>query len=250
MGGLVHRLIRETTGNEDPYRDAKDLLNRRALELYPRLEETVTGSEDPLETAVRLAIAGNIIDFAVTARVEQSHIQDAIEYSLVAPLASESVDGFRKAMARAEDILYLADNAGEIVFDRLLIGQLPREKITLVVKARPVINDATYSDARDAGLTGMVDVIDNGSDVPGTILATCSDSFRRRFERADVIVSKGQGNYESLSDVPKNIFFLFKAKCSAITLHLGCEPGSLVLQGHTPDRAQSRFRDKSHVDSV
>jgi uncharacterized protein with ATP-grasp and redox domains len=144
-------------------------------------------------------------------------------------------------MSRAEDILYLGDNAGEIVFDRLLIEQLPCEKITFVVKGRPILNDAVMEDAQIVGLTDMVDVIDNGSDAPGTILESCSETFRRRFDQSDLIIAKGQGNYETLSEVDKNIFFLVRPKCSVLARHLGREIGSLVLSGSN----HSRFTERS-----
>ncbi|MCK4815836.1 DUF89 family protein, partial [bacterium] len=127
-------------------------------------------------------------------------------------------------------ILYLADNAGEIVFDRLLIEQLPYEKITVVVKGKPVINDATMDDAEFAGLTEIVEVFDNGSDAPGTILQDCSQTFRDRFEDADLVIAKGQGNYETLSEVDKDIFFLLKVKCFIIARDIDCEVGEMILQ--------------------
>jgi len=121
----------------------------------------------------------------------------------------------------------------------LLIEQLPAEKVTVVVKARPVINDATMEDAKVAGLTEIVEVIDNGSDVPGTILESCSQTFRNRFAKADLIIAKGQGNYETLSDVEKNIFFILKAKCSVIAKDLGCEVGEMILR-----------KSKAYTDAV
>ena len=111
-----------------------------------------------------------------------------------------------------------------------MIEQLPCEKVTVVVKARPVINDATAEDAELAGLSRIVEVIDNGSDAPGTILQTCSQKFRKRFADADLIIAKGQGNYETLSDEGKNIFFILKAKCPVIAGELGCEIGDMILR--------------------
>jgi uncharacterized protein with ATP-grasp and redox domains len=107
---------------------------------------------------------------------------------------------------------------------------LPEEKVTVAVRGRPVINDATRADAEAAGLTERVEVIDNGTDIPGTILPECSDFFRSRFESADLVISKGQGNYETLSDVEKDIFFLLKAKCPVVAMDLGAELDSVVLR--------------------
>ncbi|MDL1968045.1 MAG: ARMT1-like domain-containing protein [Deltaproteobacteria bacterium] len=228
MAQRIHRLIRQMTGDNDPYRDIKDRFNHFALELYPELKERIEHSREPLDTAIRLAIAGNIIDSGINYHINETQVHSAIEHALTAPLAGDQKE-FCKAVSDATDILYLADNAGEIVFDRLLIKQMPLEKITLVVKGSPVINDACLADAQATGIADLVEVIDNGSDAPGTILGECSEEFKRRFENADLIIAKGQGNYETLSDVKKDIFFVLKAKCPVIAQHIGCEKGSLVF---------------------
>jgi len=230
IGQQIHRLIRKLIGNTDPYRELKQRFNRLALELCAELEERVRTSEDPMETAVRLAIAGNIIDLGVKTSIKESNVDKVIRDCLTADFDNRQVEGFRNAVSRAEKIFYLADNAGEIAFDRLLIEQLPLEKVIAVVKGEPVINDATMEDAEFVGLTEIVEVIDNGSDAPGTILETCSQIFRNRFEEADLIIAKGQGNYETLSDADKNIFFILKAKCPVIARDLGCEVGEMILR--------------------
>ena len=230
MGQHVHRLIRGLADDDDPYREVKDRFNRAALCLYPELKQRVERSPDPLQTAVRLAIAGNIIDFGMNRNLQESDVHAAIEQATEAPIDQNTIGTFRKAMSDASSILYLGDNTGEIVFDRLLVEQMPLEKVTFVVRGSPVINDATMDDARAAGLTEIVEVIDNGSDAPGTLLESCSEEFRRRFEAADLIVSKGQGNYETVSHIPKKIFFLLKAKCPIIARDLGCEVGSMLFR--------------------
>ncbi len=227
--GMVHRLVREATGNNDPYREEKEKLNQVALDLYSRFKSVARSCADPLEAGLRLACAGNVIDFVVAPSVERSKIDDAVDQAMSSEISEEVVNEFKDLVREARRILYVGDNAGEIVFDKLLIELLPREKITYAVKGRPVVNDVTMDDARTVGLTDVVEVIDNGSDLPGTVLSECSDSFRDRFWEADLIISKGQGNYESLSETDKEIFFLFKAKCEVIKLHLGHEVGSLVF---------------------
>ena len=229
MGHKIHRFIRELVGECDPYREMKDESNQLALALYPTLKSRVERSANPLETAVRLAIAGNIIDIAVKGDVAQIDVNEAVEHALTTPFDGD-MDGFASAVSTAKSILYLADNAGEIVFDRLLIEELPLEKVTVAVRGAPVINDATMVDARVAGITELVDVIDNGSDVPGTILEECSTTFRDRFDEAGLIIAKGQGNYETLSEAAKDIFFALKAKCPVIASDIGCEVGDLVLR--------------------
>ena len=230
IGQKIHRLIRSLVGSDDPYYRVKKQFNSLALKLYPDLRKQIISSNDQFETAVRLAIAGNIIDFGVKSSLSESEVKKTINDSLSSYLDPEQVLNFKNAVIEAEKILYLADNAGEIVFDHLLIEQLPIEKITVVVKGSPVINDATIDDANVVGLGRIVEVIDNGSDGPGTILETCSQSFRNRFEDADLIIAKGQGNYETLSDLDKNIFFILKAKCPVIARDLGCEVGEMILR--------------------
>ena len=240
MAQKIHQYIRQLTGISDPYLEVKNRFNTLALRMYPELKQRIEMSADPLETAVRLAIAGNIIDFGVNSTIDPGQIERTIAESLTDPLDRESLKTFKRAISQAEEILYLGDNAGEIVFDRLLIEQLPCEKITFVVKGGPILNDAVMEDAQKVGLTDLVKVIDNGSDAPGTILENCSETFRRRFDQSDLVISKGQGNYETLSDVDKNIFFLVRPKCNVLARHLGREIGSLVLSGSNHNRFAER----------
>jgi uncharacterized protein with ATP-grasp and redox domains len=221
------------SGIEDPYRPVKRQFNNIALKLYPELRHRVMDSGNPLELAIRLAIAGNIIDFGIFGTLHQSDLEGAIEDCLTAELEGMDLPVFQAAIENAGNILYLADNAGEIVLDRLLIEQLPLEKVTVAVKGSPILNDATIEDAIHAGLTQIVEVIDNGSDAPGTLLESCSENFRDRFENTDLIIAKGQGNYETLSNVDKHIYFLLKAKCPVIAGHIGCDVGRMIFQKST-----------------
>ncbi len=229
MGRFIHQLIQKLSGNNDPYRIVKEKYNRLALQMYPDLKMKVEQSDNPLETAIRLAIAGNIIDFGALPNFDGREIPLTIDEALTAPLNQEMLEDFIDSVNKSSLILYIGDNAGEIVFDRLLVEQLPCEKIVFAVRGQPIINDATMSDARAVGLTEIVEVIDNGSDAPGTIVSDCSEQFRDYFNRADLIIAKGQGNYETLSDSDKGIFFLLKAKCPVIARHLGCERGAIVF---------------------
>jgi uncharacterized protein with ATP-grasp and redox domains len=230
MAQLLHRKIKAITKIDDPYKEKKQYFNRFALELFPKFKTLIEKSEKPLEMAIRLAIAGNIIDLGVKSSLEISEVQSVIDNALTDPFDTAELDLFKTEIAKAKDILYLADNAGEIVFDKFLIEQIGADKITFVVKGLPIINDATIQDAKEAGITDMVRVIDNGDDAPGTIPETCSKEFRERFAKADLIISKGQGNFETLSDVDKNIFFIFKAKCPVVAKQVGCEIGKMILR--------------------
>jgi len=242
VGQKIHRIIRVLTGVDDPYRQVKDRFNRFALELYPGMKRRIACSADRFETAVRLAIAGNVIDLGLKSEVSEAEVERAIEEALAAPLPTESIVGLRESIAQADDILYIADNAGEIVFDRLLIEELLPKRVTVAVRGHAVLNDATRADAEAAGLLDMVEVIDTDSDAPGTVLTDCSDEFLERFARADLVLAKGQGNYETLSDADAEVFFLLKAKCEVIAEDIGCEPGSVVVR-----RNRGRERAASNV---
>ncbi|OHB59403.1 MAG: hypothetical protein A2173_11775 [Planctomycetes bacterium RBG_13_44_8b] len=226
----IHRLIRKIVGNDDPYRKLKQRYNQLAMKICDELRDIVKTSKDPFQTAVKLAIAGNIIDLGAKSSIKESEIESVIKDCLAVDFDNGLIEDFRDAINQAEQILYLADNAGEIAFDRLLLEQMPTEKITVAVKGLPVINDATMEDAEAVGLTKMVKVIDNGSDVPGTILESCSQVFREYFDNADLVIAKGQGNYETLSDVDKNIFFILKVKCSIVARDFGCEVGEMIVK--------------------
>ena len=228
LAQMIHRRLNQITGVEDPYRAAKDAQNRMAMDMMPKLKALVENSADPLALSVRLAIAGNIIDLGVKGSVDKPDLHESVERALNVGLEGD-IEDFKAVVESAESILYLADNAGEIVFDRLLIEQLPLEKVTLVVRGHPIINDVTMVDARSTGLTDLVTVIDNGSDAPGTVLDDCSRMFRDKFESADLIVSKGQGNFETLSDTSANIYFLFQVKCSLVAEQAQRVTGSHIL---------------------
>lgn len=234
MAMKIHRTLREFSGNTDPYRAIKQRSNQRMLGFYPKLLQRIKAAEDSLEMAIRLAIAANIIDFGAKHNLDDETVDRVMAESIAIPLDRELVDRLRQEVHRAESILYLGDNAGEIVCDRLLIEQLPREKITYVVRGNSIINDVTIVDAETVGITQLVPVIDNGSDAPGTILSECSPEFRDRFQSADLIIAKGQGNYESLSNTNHNIFFLLKAKCPTIARDLNCLVGATILRSKKP----------------
>lgn len=233
MGRLIHRRLPELTGQADPYEAAKQKANEFALRLYPDLKHVVISSRDPFAAAVKFAIAGNVIDLGVKTGLTESDIRAAIREAVDGYIDDDAVEDLRKTAMPAGDILYLADNAGEIVFDRLLIEQMPPGSVTLAVKAGPVINDATREDAEAAGLADFVEVIDNGDDAPGTILDLCSPAFRRRFEAAELIIAKGQGNYETLNACwHRNLFFLLKVKCAVIAQDLRCGVGEMAVRKH------------------
>lgn len=225
---LIHRRLREIIGDSDPYRKVKETFNRLALDLLPDIRHRITASAHPFELALKVAIAGNVIDFGVNANITVDGVRNAISAIIDSPIQGD-IAQFQAAVGKAERILYLADNAGEIVFDRLLIEQLPLKSVTVAVRGNPILNDATIEDAECAGIDQLVKVIGNGSDAPGTILSDCSNEFLKHFREADLIISKGQGNFETLSRRPENIFFMMKVKCQVIASHTGCSLGTHLL---------------------
>jgi len=232
MAQAIHRIIRECTGLKDPYAAVKKRFNDLAIGMVPALEKQIEASSRPFETALRIAMAGNIIDFGVNGKLRADVMGPTISEALNASLDQDAIVRLTQQIDQCDNILYLADNTGEIVFDRLFIKRLPMYKVTVAVRGAPILNDATLADAEYIGLTDIVDVIDNGSDAPGTLLDDCSLDFQARFLDADLIISKGQGNYETLSEVDANIFFVLKVKCPVAAHSVGCELGNWVVK-HT-----------------
>ncbi len=229
----IHRRLRELTGIADPYLDAKRRFNTLALSLMPAFRAQLGIAEDPFSFSVRLAIAGNIIDMGVNGNLSEAEVRRSMQQVLSEPFSGD-VALFQSAVLAAKRILYLADNAGEIVFDRLLVEQLPAGRVTLAVRGGPILNDATLTDAAVAGIDQVAQVIDNGSDAPGTILSECSFDFRMAFSRADLIIAKGQGNYETLRHTAGNLFFLLKVKCPVVAAETGVPVGTQALIASSP----------------
>ncbi|UCC38198.1 MAG: DUF89 family protein [Candidatus Aminicenantes bacterium] len=225
IGRKVYQIISKRTGLEDPFKEIKEKCTRQALSLFPELKKLINSSEDRLMTAIRLSIAGNVIDFGANADFD---LKRDLETILSQGFAINHYPQFCKALAKAQNILYIADNAGETVFDRLLIEEL-NKPVIYVVRENPIINDATREDALDSGIDRVAQIISSGYDAPGNILKFCSEDFFNAFNSAPLIISKGQGNYEGLSDEDRPIFFLLKAKCQVVARDIGVERGSIIL---------------------
>jgi len=223
----VHRIVRDTTSANDPYQKAKAESTIEALGLYPRLKRLVAQSDDPLDTAIRVSIAGNIIDFGV-----QDAIQDLwqiVEHVQHQPYAIDDTLKLRSKLKNVDHVLFLADNAGETVFDRVLIETLS-VPVIYAVKGAPILNDATIDDAVAAGLDQCATLLSNGTDAPGTIISLCSDEFRQYFETAALIIAKGQANYETLSEAGPKVFCLLRVKCPVIAHDIGALLDSSVVR--------------------
>lgn len=233
----VYRTIAEITGHEDPYRRLKIDSNDQALKIIPTLRQEIQVSAEKLATIVRFVIAGNCIDYGAFASVD---ILGALNSCQNNPLAVDHLAHLQEridSLAKGAEVLYLADNSGEIVYDLLLVQYLFERglKITLAIKDGPIINDALLEDALTAGLDRFAQIISNGSRCPGTVLPRCSEEFRRVFVTADLVISKGQGNFESLSEERREIFFLLMIKCGVAAKHIaeltGIDAGQLSGKG-------------------
>jgi len=233
MSRMIHKAMEKKIGDIDIYKEIKEKSNAKAMSLYPKLKEKVDFFEDKLLTAVELAIAGNIIDYAAknTFKIEEE-IEKLFTHEFYC--LNKTVfeyESFKNDLMRASRVLYLADNAGEIVFDRVLIEEFPEEKeVIFAVRDKPVINDALIEDAQECGLDKITKIMSSGVDAPGTVLKYCSKEFLEIYENADLIISKGQGNYEALSQERKNIYFLFRAKCPIVAKHAEVKHGDIVLK--------------------
>lgn len=233
IGRDIYNLVRQITGQGDPFKSLKQKSNQLALKLYPELKKRVENSPDKILTAVRIAIAGNVIDYGVP---NSFQLEEEIEKTFEQEFYIFDYEDFKAALKKADRILYLADNAGEVVFDRILIETIkentPLEspEFVFAVREKPVINDALIEDALTAGLDKVAQVLSSGSEAPGTILKYCSQEFLEIYNQAELIISKGQGNFESLEGEKKTIFFLFKAKCLVIAKDIKCEVGDIILK--------------------
>lgn len=231
----MHQHAKNITGISDPYVRLKEKYNDIAKEIYERIikERWLDIAEDPFDMACRLAIAGNIIDFSVGLDLDQSDIVKSVEDSIKHEIFGTGTSTLKEAVEKASNIMYIADNVGEIIFDKFLLEKLPMDKVTYVVKGGPIVNDATMQDAISTGVADLVKVIDNGHSAQGTILKGCSSEFKSEFSKADLIISKGQANFETLSDIKdKNIFFLLRAKCNSVASAIGCERMDYVLTNY------------------
>ncbi len=226
-GILIYKKVRDITGVIDPYRKIKQQHIAETKALIPELEKIMVEAKDPLLTAIRLAIAGNVIDLGINKTFD---IVADVRKILKQDFAVFDYKAFKINLAAAKNILYIGDNAGETVFDKILIKQL-NKPVKFAVRSQPVINDATMEDAVASGLNEVAELIESGSIAPGTILGRCTPEFLDIYRNTDMVISKGQGNYEGLSDEKRTIFFLLKAKCPVIAGVLGVKEGAIVLKG-------------------
>ncbi|WP_407313613.1 damage-control phosphatase ARMT1 family protein [Desulfosporosinus sp. SB140] len=228
---IILRKVNELLGIEDPFDSAKKESNELALELLPQLKEKIRQSTDPLFMSLKIAVAGNIIDMGI---LKDFDVEGSIQEAMAKDFARDDYLPFKQSLKVAREILILGDNSGEIAFDRLLAEQLSQLgiEVTYAVKDQPILNDATMEDAVHVGMAEQIRVISNGSGFLGTILQDCSAEFKQAYKTADLIISKGQANYESLEAQGKEdrrLYFLLRAKCEIVARNLGVQLGEMVF---------------------
>lgn len=223
-----HRDAKRYLGSNDLYAAEKRYANELLLGQYNHYKEMVNGSKDPFHMAAKLAVAANIIDYG--AHTVPDDIEAHLNEIVSSPFAIDLSNELREKIELADSILYLGDNAGEIVFDKLLLETIDHPNVTFAVRGEPVLNDITLEDARKVGVDELCRVISNGFDAPSTILSECSDEFMEVYNSVDLIISKGQGNFEGLmNEKNSKIFFMLMAKCDPIAEKIGVVEGDLVI---------------------
>ena len=230
-GSAMHKMIIERTGCRDPYYNEKIQGNEIALRYLPEVEK-ILRDDDSLENYVKISIIGNILDFG--AFTLDDDIESVIRQSLKKDLAIKDVEEFENALKTNDKVLYLVDNTGEIVFDKLLLNKIKDYDldITIAVKSQPILNDATKKEALEAGLDEFGEIIEIGCGTVGYVDSEISDEFREIFNSHKFIISKGMGNYEGLTEIDlqdKDVFFLLCAKCNTISKDIGVNLHDMLL---------------------
>ncbi len=226
---FIQKIVKEITGNDDPFKELKKLANKKALEIFPYIEEEYEKSEDKLKYALKISAVGNFVDFAIRG------IFDPIE-EVKKLLGKEfrifDYEIFKEKLNGSRTVLIIGDNAGEIVFDKILVRALKElgKEVIYGVKGKPILNDATMEDAKEVSLTKECKVIDNGSDKVGTFLEDCKKEFVEVFYNSDIVISKGQANFETLDGVDRDVFFLLVAKCNPIATEVNGGVKELIFR--------------------
>ena len=232
LAALYYEYFERKTGIGDPFRREKAYSTELALRLLPELRRQVDAAgEGAFDRALLFAIGGNIIDYGVNPDFDIDGAERQIRQVLDYEYDRESAAELRRRMESAGDIVYILDNCGEAVIDRLLIERFPG-KVTVAVRGRPILNDVTREDAVASGLD-FVPIIDNGDGAPGVSLRRSSPEFVRRLRAADLVVAKGQGNFEAMGDDfhDRPAFYLLRTKCDVICDRLGAKMNSIQIIG-------------------
>ncbi|WDV44876.1 ARMT1-like domain-containing protein [Clostridiaceae bacterium M8S5] len=230
---FIIEIIQKHTGNDNPYKEVKEYYNRILLEQFDEIESMVLESNNIFLTALKTAIIGNIIDFGPAHKFDKEIILSKIRSVNDYNLTIDNSDALKESLSSSKSLLYIGDNCGELVLDKIFIKILkrlyPSLHITFAVRGKPALNDVTIDDAVMVNMHELADVIDSGDRSPGAIINDSSDEFKNCFNSSDIVIAKGQGNYEGLSDEKRNnLFLLFMAKCEVVAGLAGVEKMSIV----------------------
>ncbi len=213
---------------KDPFSTEKEESNQVLLSRYSEFKTKVETSIDKFDTALRYAIAGNIIDFGPTHRFD---VDETIERVFQTSFAVDDSEALEAAIKKAKTILYLGDNCGEIVMDKLFLETIGHPNVIFAVRDQPILNDATLKEAREVGLHEVASLITNGDNTPSTLLHRVSKEFLEIYRSADLIISKGMGNFEGLMEEnDPRLFYLLMIKCPVIGQKVGAEKGDFVVK--------------------
>ncbi|BDZ72198.1 damage-control phosphatase ARMT1 family protein [Methanobacterium petrolearium] len=231
IGTKIHRTIKKETGNPDPYHDLRIKSDEIALQFLPQVEKLLDNDKS-LKNYLKVAIAGNVLDFGALGL--KSDIEGRVMSTVEKDLAIDHTSQLEEDLKKAKTVLYLADNVGEIVFDKLLLKKLQEYnvEVTVALKKDPILNDACMKEALDVGLDEVARLITTGTDSIGVIYHDLSDDFKQEFEMADLVIAKGLGNYEGLTEMglgDKPVFCLLNVKCQPIARDIPAELGGNVV---------------------
>lgn len=228
-----YEIMTKYINNKDPYKEIKEFYNTRLLSMYSELKEMISKSNNPFDTALSMAIIGNLIDFNATHTFSLEILKKTLMNTQNVDLQIDDSKLLYSDLFKAKSLLYIGDNCGEIVLDKLLIEEIHKDfpdlKIYYGVRGKPIVNDVTIKDASMIGMQEICEVIDNGNGALGTVLPLCSEEFKEVFAGVDVVLSKGQGNFESLYEEERsNIYFNFMVKCPTMAKIVGVKELSIV----------------------
>lgn len=232
--GEIFSIIKEETGNQDPYKETRQKYNKMFLERLPAYEKEIEQSKNPFEEAVKYAIIGNVIDFNPIHELTILDVERHFKRLKGENLEINDASLLQKELETAKTILYLGDNCGEICLDKIFLRKIkamnPKVQIFFATRGAAVVNDSIEEDAYLVGIDEVATVVSNGDSSLGTVLSRTSKEFLQIYEKADVVIAKGQANYECLSTEKKNIYFLLMTKCQTIAKDIGAPEMKMILK--------------------
>jgi uncharacterized protein with ATP-grasp and redox domains len=231
----IHKIIVKHTETEDPYKEIKKHYNQKIMNMEDGLKRRVDEAENKILEAVKLAITGNIIDFGTENEITEKLVKEHIDCIEQKGFEQKDFSDMYNELRRSKRLLYIGDNCGEIVFDKILVEQIKKEfpniQVYFGVRGKPIINDITHLDAKEVGMDSIATIIDNGDGAPGVVMEDISEEYKKLFYGVDMVIAKGQGNYETLNEIERdNLYFLFMAKCNVVADGLGVKTGTLMCK--------------------